>query len=41
MDCRRGREREFLPGVGGFVATTVVVKWCLSSVHVNVLAGRS
>jgi hypothetical protein len=25
MDCRRG-ERKFLPGVGGFVATTVAAK---------------
>jgi hypothetical protein len=39
MDCRG--EREFLSGVGGFVATTVAAKGCLSSVHVNGPAGGS
>jgi hypothetical protein len=39
MDCRG--EREFLPGVGGFVATTVAAKGCVSIVHVYGLAGGS
>jgi len=35
-------EREnFLPGVGGFVATNVAAKGCLSSVHVNLSAEGS
>jgi hypothetical protein len=41
MDCRREREREFLPGVGGFVAKIVAAKGCLSSVHLNVSVGGS